>query len=129
MAIQMPKYAGIAGLAFMCALGLPGLALFISEAMVFMGSFRVFPAFTILAATSVVITAAYMLWTVQRVFLGKIINEHHKEFEDLTPREAFTLYPLAVCVVVFGFYPMPILNLISSSVNNLAGLFGQRVGG
>ena len=123
LAAQMPKYAGISGLAFMAALGLPGLCVFISEAMILIGSFRVFPAFTVLAATSVVLTAAYMLWTVQRVFLGKL-NERYKDYEDLTPREAFTLYPLAICVVFFGFYPMPILNLISSSVTQLVGLFG-----
>jgi NADH-quinone oxidoreductase subunit M len=126
LATQMPKYAGISGLAFMAALGLPGLCVFISEAMILIGSFRVFPAFTILAATSVILTAAYMLWTVQRVFLGKL-NERYKDYEDLTPREAFTLYPLAICVVVFGFYPMPILNLISSSVTQLVGLFGTVV--
>lgn len=126
LAVQMPKYAGISGLAFMAALGLPGLCVFISEAMILIGSFRVFPVFTILAATSVILTAAYMLWTVQRVFLGKL-NERYKDYEDLTPREAFTLYPFAICVVVFGFYPMPILNLISSSVTQLVGLFGTVV--
>jgi len=126
LAAQMPRYAGMAGLAFMCALGLPGLALFISEAMILIGAFRVFPMFTVLAALSVIVTAAYMLWTMQRVFLGKL-NERYKDYEDLTPREAFTLYPFAICVVLFGFYPMPILNLISASVAQLTGLFGQTI--
>ena len=126
LAQQMPKYAGVSGLAFMTALGLPGLAVFISEAMVLIGSFRTFPVFAVLAATSVVVTAAYMLWTVQRVFLGKL-NERYKGYDDLSPREAFTLYPLAVACVVFGFYPLPILNLISSTVTQLVGLFGHQV--
>ena len=126
LASQMPVYAGVSGVAFMTALGLPGLAVFISEAMILIGSFRVFPVFTILAATSVIITAAYMLWTVQRVFLGKL-NERYKDYEDLTFREQFTLYPLIVACVLFGFYPMPILNLLTSSVNQLVGLFGTQI--
>jgi NADH-quinone oxidoreductase subunit M len=94
---------------------------------VLIGTFRNFPAFAIIAATAVILTAAYLLWTMQRVFLGKL-NERYHDFEDLTVREQFTLYPLAVAVVVFGFYPMPIINLISASVNQLVGLFGQKVG-
>ena len=126
LASQMPQYAGVAGVAFMTALGLPGLAVFVAEAMVLIGTFRVHPLFAVLAATSVILTAAYMLWTVQRVFLGKL-NEKYKDYEDLSPREAFALYPLAVAAVIFGFYPMPIINMMSSTVSQMVGLFGQRI--
>jgi NADH-quinone oxidoreductase subunit M len=126
LAAKMPQYAGLSGLAFMCALGLPGLCLFISEAMVLFGSFQTYPVMAVVAATAVIFTAAYFLWTMQRVFLGKL-NERYKDIEDISIREKFTLYPLAVAVVLFGFYPAPILNLISGSVQSLMSFFGQGV--
>ena len=126
LAARMPKYAGLSGLAFMTALGLPGLCLFPSEAMVLFGAFKAFPVMAIFAATAVVFTAAYFLWTMQRVFLGKF-NERYHDIEDLSAREKFTLYPLAVAVVLFGFYPGPILELIAGSVRQLVGQLGLGV--
>src|SRR5258706_195010 len=64
---RMPNYTGVLSLAFFAALGLPGLSSFISEVLVFLGAFRAFPVYTIAAVTGVVITAGYMLWTLQRM--------------------------------------------------------------
>jgi len=65
-----------------------------------------------------VITAAYILWTMQRVFLGPL-NERYKDLPEINGRELFTLVPLAAIVIFVGFYPMPVLNLISASLENL----------
>ena len=121
MATQMPKYAAFFGFAFMASLGLPGLSGFIGEALVFLGAFPVYRIITILAATGVIFTAAYHLWALQRIQLGKW-NEIWTDksiFPDLTLRETLTLVPMAAIVLLLGFYPMPMLTLINNGMNDL----------
>ncbi len=118
LAKVLPEYTSIMGLAFFASLGLPGLAGFVSEFLVFSGSFPTFNVLTIIAATSVVITAAYYLWALQRMFLGKL-NQKYAQTPDLCWRERLTLYPLGALVILFGFYPAPILDLIHSSLSTL----------
>ncbi len=115
---QMPKYSVITAFAFFAALGLPGLSGFISEALVFLGAFQTFRTITIISASGVVLTAAYILWTTQRMFLGPL-NEKYKTLPDISPRELFTLVPLAIIVFFVGVYPMPVLRLITASLNHL----------
>jgi len=118
LAQTMPEYSGITGFAFMASLGLPGLAGFIGEFLVFVGAFVQFRVMTILAATAVIITAAYYLWTMQRIFLGQL-NEKWKSLLDMNWRERVTLYPLGALVVFFGFYPVPIFDLMNKSLHSL----------
>jgi len=117
----MPIYAGYTGLAFFAALGLPGLSSFISEALVLLGSFQQYRVFTIVATSGIILTAAYFLWTMQRVFLGPA-NERYVKLPEISLREAFTLTPLAVIVIVLGFYPMPVLNLIAATLQQTVAL-------
>jgi NADH-quinone oxidoreductase subunit M len=82
----------------------------------------VFLGLTIISATSVIITAAYYLWAIQRMMLGKL-NPAYQTLSDVNWRERFTLYPLGALIIVFGFYPAAIINLIEGSLRNLlAGL-------
>ncbi|MCI0708518.1 MAG: NADH-quinone oxidoreductase subunit M [Ignavibacteriae bacterium] len=118
LAITMPKYTGIMTVAFFAALGLPGLSGFISEAFSFLGAFQTFRTITIASTLGIVLTAAYMLWTLQRVFLGQP-NEKWKDMPDINFREAFMLVPLAIIVIFLGVYPSVILDLMTSSLNRL----------
>jgi NADH-quinone oxidoreductase subunit M len=118
LALTMPKYTGIMTVAFFAALGLPGLSGFISEAFSFLGAFQTFRTITIASTLGIVLTAAYMLWTLQRVFLGQP-NEKWKDMPDINGREAFTLVPLAIIVILLGVYPSVILDLMTSSLNRL----------
>jgi NADH-quinone oxidoreductase subunit M len=118
LASVMPVYTGIAGLAFFAALGLPGLSAFISEILVLLGAWQRYPVLTAIGASAVVLTAGYILWMMQRVFLGKV-NEKYVGIAEINGREIFTLVPLAVIVVILGFYPRPILDLMSQSLNSL----------
>jgi len=83
----------------------------------------VYPWITILAATSLVITATYLLWTYQRMFLGPL-NEKYEALPDCTLREKATLYPLAVLVLLVGIFPQPVLNLFSPTLQRLIQLLG-----
>jgi len=85
----------MAGFALFAALGLPGLSGFVGEALVFMGAFPVYRTLTIIAALGIVIGAAYVLWMLQRVFLGPQ-NDKWKDLPDINTREMFTLVPLGI---------------------------------
>jgi NADH-quinone oxidoreductase subunit M len=121
LALTMPKYTGIMTIAFFAALGLPGFSGFISELFSFLGAFQVsgLRVITIISTLGIVLTAAYMLWTLQRVFLGKE-NEKWQGLPDINGRELFTLVPLALIVLALGIYPSFLLNVMTSSVNHLA---------
>jgi NADH-quinone oxidoreductase subunit M len=119
IAQALPEYTAIMGLAFFASMGLPGLCGFISEFMVFSGSFPVFMTYTIISATSVIITAAYYLWAIHRMFLGKL-NEAYRGFPDLNWRERMTLYPLGAIAIVLGFYPQAVLGSINGTLHALA---------
>jgi NADH-quinone oxidoreductase subunit M len=106
LAQRMPEYAGITGLAFFASLGLPGLAGFIGEALVFLGSFQRYQLITMVSVTSVIITAAYYLWTMQRIFLGKYNDAWEPVLSPLTLRERSFLYPLALGCIILGVYPV-----------------------
>jgi NADH-quinone oxidoreductase subunit M len=121
LAKEMPLYTALVGFAFMASLGLPGLSGFWGEAMTFIGAFPRYRGLTMLAATGVIVTAAYHLWALQRMFLGKFREEwrtsHHLEasggkFPEINGRELASLAPLAVLVLVLGFWPRPLLNLL-----------------
>jgi NADH-quinone oxidoreductase subunit M len=129
LAAQLPVYTGIMIVALFASMGLPGLSGFISEILVFLGSFNSsiggepsgllnlsFQSMTIIAALGVVLTAAYLLWMMQRVFFGPL-NEKYKGYLDLSAREMFTLVPLTIVVVVLGVYPQPLINLTKKSVD------------
>ena len=114
----MPMYTGWTAIAFFAAMGLPGLSAFISEVLVLLGGWRSYPGLTLVAASAVVLTAGYMLWTMQRIYLGKP-NEKYLSLPDINSREVFTLVPLGIIVVILGVYPLPVLDLINRSLGNL----------
>ncbi len=116
--VRMPVYAAFTSLAFFAAIGLPGLSGFISEALVLLGGFRSYQAITIICSSGIVLGAAYMLWTFQRVFLGPL-NEKYKDLPEISPREIFTLVPLAAITLVLGVYPVPVLGLFQASMGQL----------
>jgi len=115
---QMPVYGSIFSFALFAALGLPGLSGFVSEAMIFMGAFPAFRTITIISALGIVIGAAYVLWMLQRVFLGPK-NEKWDNLPDINKRELFTLIPIGILVLLFGVWPMPVLDLMAVTLNNL----------
>ena len=115
LAQVMPVYTGIMTIAFFGAMGLPGLSAFISEVLVLLGSWQYSRGLTIVAASAVVLTAGYMLWMLQRVWLGPL-NEKYATMADVSGREVVTLVPLAIIVMILGVYPHAILDLINPTL-------------
>ncbi|MEK6650810.1 MAG: NADH-quinone oxidoreductase subunit M [Bacteroidota bacterium] len=128
LALTMPKYTGVMTVAFFAALGLPGLSGFISEAFSFLGAFQneQIRVITIASTIGIVLTAAYMLWTLQRVFLGQK-NEKWGTLPDINGRELAALVPLAIIVIALGVYPSLLLSSMSTSLNHLVEIV--RAGG
>ncbi|MBN2383191.1 NADH-quinone oxidoreductase subunit M [bacterium] len=119
LAKTMPVFATVTAWGFFAALGLPGLSGFIAEILVLLGTFAAYKTFVVIAATSVIITAAYLLWTIQRMFLGPV-NEKYADLPDISGRELFTLVPLGIITLIIGIFPHPVLNLFRDSLAHLA---------
>ncbi len=115
---KMPKYSALVVIAFFASLGLPGLSGFISEAFSFLGAFQTHQWLTIASTSGIVLTAAYMLWTFQRVYLGTL-PEKWNSLQDISKRELLMLVPLAIIIIFLGIYPTPMLELMNTSVNAL----------
>ena len=118
LAAVMPLYMGITALAVFASMGLPGLSGFISEVLVLLGTWQKYPVLAILGATGVILTAGYLLWTIQRVYLGPV-NEKYKALPDINGRELFTLVPLGAIVILVGVYPSVVLDLLRASLDNI----------
>lgn len=116
---RMPAYAAMMLLFTMANVGLPGTSGFVGEFMTLLGAFRVNSWVAIIATTGVILSAAYALWLYRRVVLGPLEKESLKNILDLTRREKLLLYPLAVLVVFYGVYPMPVFDVTAASVDNI----------
>jgi len=121
----MPLYGGISAIIFFAALGLPGLCGFVGEFFVLLATWNFSPAefpsagpvFAVLGALTVVITAAYILWTIQRVFFGT--NSGYKDYPDINLRELLCVVPLLVLAVVLGVAPQLLLSWMEPHVTGL----------
>ena len=99
-------------------MGLPGLSGFISEVLVLLGTWQKYPVLTILGAAGVILTAGYLLWTIQRVYLGPP-NEKYLKMTEINGREMFTLVPLGAIVIIVGVYPSVVLDLLRASLDQI----------
>ena len=99
--------------------GLPGTSGFVGEFLVILGSFRVNGWYAAVAGLTLVLGAAYTLWMIKRVVYGEITNEKVKTLVDVNGREKLVLGVLAVCVLGLGIYPLPLLEVMHSTVENL----------
>ena len=115
----MPAFAAFAVLFAMANAGLPGTSGFVGEFMVVLASFKADPWFAALAATTLILGAAYTLWMVKRVFFGPVANERVAALRDLNAREYVVLGALALAVIAVGVWPDPLTEVMHASVENL----------
>lgn len=124
---QLPKYSIVFIIAMFASMGLPGLSGFISEALIFLGIYQKFTTITVLALFGLLIGAAYLLWMFKRMFFGDVSAEV-KEYDDMNAREVLYMVPLCVCVIVFGIWPSPLLNMMKASVGKLVSMLATIQG-
>jgi NADH-quinone oxidoreductase subunit M len=115
----MPIFTGLMVFFAMANAGLPGTSGFVGEFMVILASFRADFWFAFLAATTLILGAAYTLWMVKRVMFGEVANDNVAALEDINRRELLVLGSLAVAVLVLGVWPAPLIEVMDASIENL----------
>jgi NADH-quinone oxidoreductase subunit M len=114
---KMPVYSGLAIGIFFAGLGLPGLCGFIGEVLVTLSVWNYSHLLAVLSASVVILTAGYILWTIQRVFLGaEYKGPHGDHLTPITPRELAIAVPLLCFAILFGVFPQAIFSYMEPSV-------------
>lgn len=113
----MPGYAAVFLAMVMTAIGLPLLAVFISEFLALRGAFESNPSWAAWAALGIILNAGYFLWLYQRMFFGQIDNPKNEKLVDLSGREWAYMVPLVIMSLWIGVYPKPFLAYIRQPVN------------
>lgn len=133
LATHMPYFTGFVMIAFFASLGLPGFSAFIAEAFTLIGTFNsqsingLLPRWMAIAGSlGMLLGAAYLLWTLQRMFFGELRLKEESWFaklKDINVRETITLLPLAALALIIGLMPSIVFDHINTSVNQFISLF------
>ena len=115
----LPKYSLFFLIFALAGLGLPGTSGFLGEFLVLAGVFQKSYLAAMLATFGVILGAAYMLWLTKRVIFGETKNNEIKTLSDLNFLEIIMLASLAFFIIFFGFYPTPLMDTMSISIDNL----------
>ncbi len=119
VANKMPVFAAFFMLFAMANSGLPGTSGFVGEFMVILAAFQESFWYALIAATTLILGAAYSLWMYKRVIFGDVANEKVEQLEDINMRETVIMVLLAIMVLGFGLYPAPLVEIMDASVSNL----------
>jgi NADH-quinone oxidoreductase subunit M len=115
---KMPVYSGMAIGIFFAGLGLPGLCGFIGEVFVTLSVWNYSKALACISAAVVILTAAYILWTLQRVYLGpEYRGPHGDHLYPMTVREKLIGAPLLALAIIFGVYPQALLQYMTPTID------------
>jgi NADH-quinone oxidoreductase subunit M len=116
----MPHYSGLAAVIFFAGLGLPGLCGFVGEIFSVLSCWNYDPLLAIIAAAGVILTAGYILWTLQRVYLGPEYKGPHPEaITKANARELVVAYTLVVFAVLLGIFPNLLFNVMNGSIDSM----------
>jgi NADH-quinone oxidoreductase subunit M len=120
----MPWAGGLLTLGALAAMGVPGLAVFVSEFMTIMGGYTAFPVLGVLAASGIVLGAMYLLNMLRLVVFGPIERPALAEAEDAGPVEMAAIVPLATLLVVLGVFPSLLTNVQHPAVELVLAAIG-----
>ena len=123
---SMPLYTGLAAGIFFAGLGLPGLCGFIGEAFVVINTWNYDPLMAVIAASGVILTAAYILWAIQRVFLGpEYLGPHADGIVPITPRETTIAGTLLFFAILLGICPFIMFDIMVPATEALVEALNQ----
>jgi NADH-quinone oxidoreductase subunit M len=114
----MPKFGALMVFFAMANAGLPGTSGFVGEFLVILASYQANFWYAFLAASTLILGAAYTLWMIKRVVFGDIANDNVKDLHDMNRREGLVLVILAVSVLALGLYPAPLVEMMEPSIDN-----------
>jgi NADH-quinone oxidoreductase subunit M len=119
---SVPVLCGVMGIILFASLGLPGLAGFVGEFMIFQGAFPLAPRETAIAVFGILLTAVYLLGMLGKIFFGPP-NEKWNTLTDLTLREKLVAGALITLLLTVGLAPQPLINLSNSTITQMAKAF------
>ena len=119
VAAVMPRYAVFFMFMMLASVGLPGTSGFVGEMLVLVGAWHASSWVAFFTATGLVLGATYMLWLYRRVMFGAIVNDQVKAMEPMQMREFSIFLPLTFLVLLFGVYPMALLDVMAVSIQFL----------
>jgi NADH-quinone oxidoreductase subunit M len=121
----VPMFAALLTIVSFSSIGVPGTNGFVGEFLVLIGAFRTEPVLTLIATTAVIISAAYLLWAIQRILFNPLDKPENEHIPDLNRRELAVMIPLIACIVWLGVYPAPVLRRMEGAATK----FVARVNG
>jgi NADH-quinone oxidoreductase subunit M len=114
----VPMFAALLTIVTFSSIGVPGTNGFIGEFLVLIGSFRTEPIMALIASTAVIISAAYLLWAIQRILFNPLDKPENEHIPDLNRRELAVMIPLIACIVWLGVYPAPVLRRMQGAAEH-----------
>ncbi|HXT17810.1 MAG TPA: NADH-quinone oxidoreductase subunit M [Gemmatimonadaceae bacterium] len=122
----VPMFAALLTIVTFSSIGVPGTNGFVGEFLVLIGSFRTEPIYAVVAATAVIISAAYLLWAIQRILFNSLDKTENEHIPDLNRRELAVMLPLIACIVWLGVYPAPVLRRMEGASARFVTVVEQR---
>src|SRR6476469_3816560 len=126
IARTVPLFSAMLVIVSLSSIGVPGTNGFVGEFLVLLGSFRTYPILSVIAATSVIIAAAYLLWALQRILFNPLDKPENEHIPDLNRRELLLLAPLLFCIVWLGVYPAPVLRRMQPAAEQFVSIVETR---
>jgi NADH-quinone oxidoreductase subunit M len=124
LAARMPWAGGLLALGALAAMGLPGLAVFVSEFMSITGGYAAFPVQGVLASLGIILSAVYLLYMLSRVIFGPIERQAYEQIDDAGPAEMASVVPLALLLVVLGVFPALLISIQRPAVDAVLAVIG-----
>lgn len=122
----VPMFAAMLTIVTFSSIGVPGTNGFVGEFLVLIGAYRTEPVLAVIASTAVIISAAYLLWAIQRILFNPLDKPENEHIPDLNRRELAILLPLIACIVWLGVYPAPVLKRMEGAASRFVSLVNAR---
>ena len=122
----VPMFAAMLTFVSLSSIGVPGTNGFVGEFLVLIGAFRTTPVLTVIASTSVIIAAAYLLWAIQRILFNPLDKPENAHVPDLNRRELLLMAPLVAGIIWMGVYPAPVLRRMEVSAEKFVRIVETR---
>ena len=124
----VPMFAAVLTIVTFSSIGVPGTNGFVGEFLVLVGSFRTEPVLALIATTAVIISAAYLLWAIQRILFNPLDKAENEHIPDLNRRELAVMIPLVAAIVWLGVYPAPVLRRMQGAAEKFVSTVDARRG-
>lgn len=123
LSTRIPIYAVLMSLMLLASMGMPGLAQFVGELLVLLGAFQQWGLYVVVAMVAILLTAAYSLRTIGRMFMGAP-NPRWSNITDIRGAELWAVLPLTFLTLLLGLYPSVALDLMRATMEQAASIFG-----